>query len=203
MATRDIGELIERVQEAVRETIAAMDNTLTEVGNGARLAGDTAKSLEEILLAAEGAAALASQIGGAVEQLRRKHENVVAAMEAVSAVVEENTAVSEEMATSSREVMDAMEGVAGVAEENSASAEEVSASAEEMSAQVEEVVASAQELSLMAEQLRAAVAQFRVEEVAPAQPREWAVRVPETVRSRQHTQVKSALIDYQGNGRNN
>ncbi len=163
-ATRDIGELIERVQETIREAIGAMESTATEVDNGTRLAGDTARSLEEILQAAEGAAALAEQIAGAVVQLRQKSEGVVAAVEAVSTVVEENTAVAEEMAANSQEVTQAMEAIASVAEENSAAAEEVSASAEEMSAQVEEVVASAQELASLAEQLSEAVAQFRTVE---------------------------------------
>ena len=61
-ATRDIADLIERVQETVREAIGAMESTVTEVDNGTRLAGDTARSLEEILMAAEDAAALATQM---------------------------------------------------------------------------------------------------------------------------------------------
>jgi methyl-accepting chemotaxis protein len=193
-ATRDIGTLIERVQEAVREVIIAMDSTVSEVGNGTRLVSDTVKSLEEILQAAEGAAALAERITNAVTQLRQKSEGVVTAIESVSAVVEENTAVAEEMAASSREVMDAMEGVAGVAEENSASAEEVSASAEEMSAQVEEVVASTQELSLMAEQLRGAVAQFRLGEASSIQAER------RTERPRQWPQAAPMLVGRLGNG---
>ena len=201
-ATRDIAELIERVQETVREAIGAMESTVIEVDNGTRLAGDTARSLEEILLAAEGAAALATQIGGAVSQLRHKSEGVVDAMGAVSAIVEENTAVAEEMAAGSQQVMQAMEGVASVAEENSASAEEVSASAEEMSAQVEEVVASAQELSSLAEQLRAAVAQFRVDEASPT-PRSESSRSWEVTRgsaSRQRSMAVATPLDRQGNG---
>jgi methyl-accepting chemotaxis protein len=168
-ATRDIGQLIERVQEAVNQAITATDSTVHEVNVGSKLAEETARSLQDILQAAEEAASLAGQIGGAVSQLKEKSEGVVGAMEAVSAVVEENTSVAEEMAAGSQEAMKAMEGVASVAEENSASAEEVSAAAEEMSAQVEEVVASAQELSLVAEQLLGAVAQFKVDQIAPAQ----------------------------------
>jgi methyl-accepting chemotaxis protein len=202
-ATRDIGGLIERVQETVREVITAMDSTVTEVGNGTRLVGDTVKSLEEILQAAEGAATLAERITDAVAQLRQKSEGVVTAIESVSAVVEENTAVSEEMAASSREVMSAMEGVASVAEENSASAEEVSASAEEMSAQVEEVVASAQELSLLAEQLREAVDRFRLDEGAQL---EWKRQgqvlglAGSLAGSRQPGQSTRVLASRQSNG---
>jgi methyl-accepting chemotaxis protein len=138
-ATRDINELIEQVQEAINEAIAAMASTATEVDNGTR------------------------QINEAVSQLKQKSEEVVAAIESVSTVVEENTAVAEEMAANSQEVTTAMEGVANIAEENSASAEEVSASAEEMSSQAEEVVASAEELAALAGQLREVTAQFRVD----------------------------------------
>lgn len=199
VATRDIGQLIERVQETIHEAITAMDSTMVEVDNGARLTGDTTRSLSDILQAAENASALAEQIATAVNQLKQKSEGVVAAVETVSAVVEENTAVAEEMAASSQEVMQAMEGVAGVAEENSAAAEEVSASAEEMSAQVEEVVASAQELSSLAEQLRVAVAQFQVEETAPprrGQPLSIPIR-------RSQSQPEPALTHRHGNGRSN
>jgi methyl-accepting chemotaxis protein len=168
-ATRDIADLIERVQESVREAIGAMESTVTEVSNGVQLATDTARSLTEILQATDEAAVMAEQISSATGQLRQKSEGVVIAIESVSTIVEENTAAAEEMAAGAQEVMQAMEGVASVAEENSASAEEVSASSEEMSAQVEEVLSSAQELSLLAEQLRTAVALFRIEEVGLTQ----------------------------------
>jgi methyl-accepting chemotaxis protein len=162
-ATRDINELIERVQEAINEAIAAMASTATEVDHGTKLAGDTTQSLQDILQAAEEAANLAERIDQAVAQLKQKSEGVVAAIESVSTVVEENTSAAEEMAANSQEITTAMEGVASIAEENSASAEEVSASAEEMSSQAEEVVASAEELAALAEQLREATARFRVD----------------------------------------
>jgi methyl-accepting chemotaxis protein len=164
VATRDISDLIERVQETVNEAVMAMDNTVIEVNNGSKLAQDTAKSLQDIMRAAEGAADLAQQIGTDVAQLKQKNEGVTAAIETVSAVVEENTAVAEEMAAGSHEVTAAMEGIASVAEENNAATEEVNALAEEMAAQVEEMVASIEELSALAEELQAATAQFHVEE---------------------------------------
>jgi methyl-accepting chemotaxis protein len=183
-ATREVDELIERVQETINQAIAAMESTAAEVDNGTRLAGETSQSLQDILQAAEAAAEMAERIGEAVTQLKEKSEGVVATVGSVSSVVEENTASAEQMAASSQEVTNAMEGIASVAEENSSSIEEVSASAEEMSAQVEEVVASAEELSTLAEELRAAAAQFRVEEssrVEQEQPKrkpQKAARVP-------------------------
>jgi methyl-accepting chemotaxis protein len=164
VATRDISQLIERVQESVQEAITAMDDTVGEVTNGNRLTQETSQSLNEILQVAEEAAALAEQISQAASELRQKSAGVVTAMEVVSAVVEENTSVAEEMAAGGQHVIEAVTSVMSVAEENSASAEEVSASAEEMSAQVEEVVAASEELAQLAAQLKQAVAQFHLEE---------------------------------------
>jgi methyl-accepting chemotaxis protein len=192
VATRDIDRLIARVQETINEAIAAMDSTGAEVDNGSRLAGDTTRSLGEIMQAAEEAAELSSQINVSATQLKQKNEGVVAASESVGAVVEENTAVAEEMATNSQEVSSAMEGVAGISEENSAAAEEVSANAEEMTAQIEEVVASAEELSSLAEELHAAIAQFNVEDEG------WGERA---VSGSANGHPQPVVAGYAGNGR--
>jgi methyl-accepting chemotaxis protein len=168
-ATRDITDLIERVQETVNQAVAAMESTSAEVDNGMQLVGDTNQSLQDILQVAEEAVAMAEQISRAVAQLVQKRADVAATVDTVGSVVEENTASAEELAANSQEVTEAMEGVAGIAEENSASTEEVSASAEEMSAQVEEVVASAEELSALAEELNAAANQFRLKQTGVRQ----------------------------------
>ncbi len=162
-ATRDIGQLIERVQESVNEAMIAMENTVAEVDNGTQFAQDTDQSLQEILQAAEDATQQFEQINLAMADLLKRNEGVVVAIESVSTVVEENTAVAEEMAANSQEITEAMESVVSVAEENSAATEEASASTEELSAQVEEVVASAKELADLADELRAETARFRLD----------------------------------------
>ncbi len=201
-ATRDIDDLIERVQETINEAIAAMESTVAEVDNGAQLTKDTAQSLQDILQAADEAAEMAEQISDTVTQLKQKSEGVVSANEAVSAVIEENTAVSEEMAANSQEVTEAMEGIAGIAEENSAATEEVSASAEEMAAQVEEVVASAEELSALAEELHAATAQFRVNEAARTgwKPPESSPEIVAIPANSQPAQTAPIQAGHQSNG---
>lgn len=161
-ATREISELIRRVQETVHEAIAAMEATSTEVTSGTQLAQGTAQSLEEILQAAEDTAGQVELITSAVANVKQQSEGVIEAIESVSAVVEENTASAEEMAAGSQEVTEAMEDVASVAEENSAAAEEVSAASEEMAAQVQQVEASTQSLSEMAQALKILVKQFRL-----------------------------------------
>ncbi|MBN1993374.1 MAG: HAMP domain-containing protein [Anaerolineae bacterium] len=199
-ATRNIGELIERVQATINEAITAMQNTTAEVDNGIKLAGDTTGSLQEILRAAEEAAELAEQIGSAVAQLKQKSGDVVTAVDSVSTVVEENTAAAEQMAANSQEVTQAMEGVASVAEENSAATEEISASAEEMSAQIEEVVASAEELAALAEELQAATGQFRVNGVPKVEPEKPKRGWQSARKSGKQQQPEPALGHHQGDG---
>jgi len=153
IATRNISDLIERVQTTVDQAIIAMAGTGNGVNGG---------------------------ISQAMIELKNKSDGVVLAIESVSTVVEENTAIAEEMAANAKEVTTSMEGIAGIAEENSAATEEVSASAEEMAAQIEEVVASAEELAALAEQLREATAQFELGEV-PHQEEQARVPVGERI----------------------
>lgn len=165
-ATREISDVIERVQEMVKEVIAAMEASGQEVETGTRLADESRGALEEILSAAEEVVRLAEQNTQALVETKEQSEGVVTTIESVSAVVEENTAAAQGLAEAAGEVTGAIQGVASVSEENSAAAEEVSAATEEMSAQGEEVVASAEELSTLAEDLRSAVAQFQVDDAS-------------------------------------
>jgi methyl-accepting chemotaxis protein len=159
-STKEIADLIGRVQKGTREAVSATEQGAKEVESGFRLAEQAGEALKEILAAAQAAAGQGAQIASAVSQMEGASQQVVVVMDSVSAVVEESTATTQEMAASSHQVTDAIEKVAAVSEETSAAAEEVSASTEEMSAQVEEVVALAQNLSQLAEELQESVNKF-------------------------------------------
>jgi len=189
VATRDIDKLIERVQDAVREAITAMDASAAQASDGARLVGNTAQSFAEVLRAAEDAASRAERITAVAQQLHRKSEGVVTAMDLVSSVVEENTAAAEQMAASTREVTDAMENIASVTEENSAAAQEVTAATVELTLQSEDVVASARDLSAMAEQMHAAASQFQIERAADDRERDQRGKRPQIASATRRGQV--------------
>lgn len=161
-ATREIGEVIKRVQEMVKEVVVAMAGSAAEVDSGAAIAEGSKRTLEEILVAVEEVAGLTEENAAALAQVRDKNDGVVATIESVSAVVEENTASAEEMAAASGEMTEAVQGVASVSEENSAAAQEVCAATEEVTAQVEEMAATAETLSQTAADLRAIIVQFRL-----------------------------------------
>lgn len=160
LATKEIGGLINGIQNTVAEAVKAMEEGSREVENGVANANAAGAALTDILNAAEAVNAQAALASEASERMKVASEQLVVAVDSVSAVVEENTASTEQMAANSGEVNQAIESIASVSEENSAAIEEVSASTEEMTAQVEEVTASASELSSMAQALKAVVSQF-------------------------------------------
>ena len=161
-STKEIADLIARIQKGTQEAVSATERGTTEVEAGSRLAEEAGEALKKILSAVQVANAGVSRIATETQRMQVASEQVVSLMDSVSAVVEESSAATEEMAASSQQVDGAIQRVAAVSEETSAAAEEVSASTEEMTAQVEEMVAQARQLADMAEDLQGAVAQFRL-----------------------------------------
>jgi methyl-accepting chemotaxis protein len=161
-STKEISDLIARVQKGTQEAVAAMGQGAKEVDTGLGLAEATGAILKDILEGSTSAARKVGQMASTFQQMETASAQVSSLMESVSAVVEESTAAAEQMAASSQQVSGAIEKVAAVSEETSASAQEVSASTEEMTAQVQEMVAQAQGLSQMAEELKAVVSQFKL-----------------------------------------
>ncbi len=162
-ATRDIGELVRQIQQAVQEAVSAMHLSAQEVkatSERSQMAGEVLEGIEQAVAKVGERIQRTEQ---AVQRMQSATEKLVEAMDTVSAIVEENTAATEEMAASSSEVSQAIENIATVSEENSAAIEEVSASAEEMSATVKEVSASAAELAEMARELSQAITQFHLD----------------------------------------
>ncbi len=160
-STKEIEELISRIQQGVTDTVESIKNGVVEVENGYELATKAGNSLEDIL---EHAKNVSNQIGvitRVANELTELSIEMVKLTDGISSIVEENTASTEEMAASSKQVQESVEGVAGVAEQNSAASQEVSASSEQISAQVQQVVAATQSLSAMAAELEKAVAIFK------------------------------------------
>ncbi|EKD87685.1 MAG: hypothetical protein ACD_35C00284G0001 [uncultured bacterium] len=162
LATKEIGTLINGIQNTVAEAVKAMEEGSKEVESGVTNANAAGMALTDILNAAEAVNTQAALASEASERMKLASEELVTAVDSVSAVVEENTASTEQMAANSGEVNQAIESIASVSEENSAAIEEVSASTEEMTAQVEEVTASAGVLSEMAQALKVIVSQFNL-----------------------------------------
>jgi methyl-accepting chemotaxis protein len=162
-ATKEIAELIGRVQKGVIEANQVMTVGSEAVNEGYDLAKEAGQELEQILKASHKVDAQVKLISDKSQEVNAATNELVKVIDSVGSITEKNTAATEQMSSGAAQVSRAVETVAGIAEENSAATEEVSASAEEMSAQVEEIVASSQTLKDMAIALEQSVAMFKVE----------------------------------------
>jgi methyl-accepting chemotaxis protein len=161
-ATREIGTLINGIQQTVAEAVLAMNAGAKEVENGVLCANQSGDALHSILSAVELVNCQVNEIASAAQNINAASNELVVAMNTVSVVVQENISATSAMLESSGVVSQSIEAFASVSEENSAAVEEVSASTEEMNAQVDDMGSSARSLASMAQMLQSAVAKFRL-----------------------------------------
>jgi methyl-accepting chemotaxis protein len=167
--TKQIAELIKKVQDGTRDAVAAMQRGAEEVDGGSAKADEAGRALGEILTAVENTVRQVSEIASAAQEMAAGAGSMTDAMRSMSAVVEENTAGTEEMSAQSGEVSLAIENISALAHQQTAGTEQVTASAESMSGQVEEVTAQVDELVTTAEGLRMLVSRFK-RDSRPAAP---------------------------------
>jgi methyl-accepting chemotaxis protein len=160
--TRQIADLIAQVQQGTQEAVRAMASGSRRVAEGSIRADQAGRALTEILAAVDTSVSEVGEIATLAQHLAAGARRVTNAMQAISTVAGASSASTEAMARQASQVTQAIHGIAAVAEEQSASAEEVSASSEEMSAQVEEMTAQAHDLARAADRLRQLVARFNV-----------------------------------------
>jgi methyl-accepting chemotaxis protein len=161
-ATKEIAELIGRVQQGVEEANMVMRGGSKAVAEGYELTVQAGQSLEQILEVSREVNRQVEQISSRTQQIKAVTTELVQVIDNVGSITEENSAATEEMTASASQVSKAVETVAGIAEENSAATEQVSASVQEMNAQVEEIVASAQTMKNMAVTLQKSISRFKV-----------------------------------------
>jgi methyl-accepting chemotaxis protein len=161
--TKQIAELIAQVQTGTKEAVGAMDNGAAKVELGTEKAAQAGEALEEILAAVQDTVRQVGEIASSSRQMAGGARSVTDAMHSISAVVEESSAATEEMAAQASAVSGSIQSIASVSEQQSAATEQVSASTEEMSAQVEEMAAQAQELANTADNLKQLVARFTLD----------------------------------------
>lgn len=161
-STKKITGLITSIQSGTGEAVRAMEAGTAEVESGTRLAAEAGRSLQEILVMVEKAAADVTSIAQSVARVQSDAQNVVRAFDGLAAITEENTAATEEMAAGTSQVTLGVDGIAEVSRGNAAATEEVSSLTEELTASAEEVAASAQTLTQIAQHLQQQVSRFKV-----------------------------------------
>ncbi|MGE5597242.1 MAG: methyl-accepting chemotaxis protein [Hyphomicrobiales bacterium] len=162
VATKEISELISRVQDGTQEAVRAMEAGVRDVQRGREITGQAGQSLEAIIASVQQSAVQMQRIAADVQGLASGAANIIEAAEEIASSAVQSAAGASEMAAGTSRVTDAILQVSSTSEQTSASAEEVSASTEELSAQSQELAATANQMRELAEALNHAAARFKL-----------------------------------------
>ena len=162
--TKQIVELIKRVQDGTRQAVAAMEAGHRKVEHGSRRAVEAGEALDQIRRAVESTLERVSEITRSVERMTGAGRGLSVTMESISAVVEQNSAATHQMSGQAEQLSNSMLMMAIVADEQCSATEAVSSSTEEMSAQIETMSTRSRELARAAEALNALVTSFMLED---------------------------------------
>ena len=161
-STKEIADLIAKVQQGTQEAVEAMAVGVRDVQEGQRITEEAGQSLTSIIGTVELSATRMQEIARDVQGLASGAERIISSAEGIAELARESAAGAGEMAAGTTRVTEAIIQVSATSEETSASAEEVSASTEELSAQSEELAATANQMREMAEALQKASARFKL-----------------------------------------
>jgi methyl-accepting chemotaxis protein len=161
--TKQIEDLIGRVQSGTRRAVDAMRAGAARVEQGATKADLARQRLEEILLVAATTAHQVSEIAVAAQTASVDARHLSEAMHGIEAIAVQNSSASLHMRAQNSRVSSATDSIAAISQEQSASAEEVSASADSMNTQFQHVAEQAQDLAGTADRLQELVARFKTD----------------------------------------
>jgi methyl-accepting chemotaxis protein len=162
-ATKEIAELIAKVQAGTREAVDAMASGVENVDEGRTITSRAGEALNSILGSVQQSSQQMEEIAIEVEALQSGVGKIVDSANAIAASAQQSATGASDMASGTTRVSEAVLQVSATSEQTSASAEEVSASAQELAAQSEELAATAGEMRNLAGALSESVRRFKVE----------------------------------------
>lgn len=164
-ATKEIADLINNIQKGTEKAVEAMEEGTREVEQGANIAEDAGKALDNILRTVEKTYDQVQSISAAAEEISASSFEVVKAMENVAEITQKSTASTEELAAGSTEVHAAINAVSEAANENASAVEEIVSSSEEMADVSRGISNDAQFLAETSENLSEMVSRFIVKKI--------------------------------------
>jgi len=161
-ATREIGDLIARVQAGTSDAVEAMAAGVGDVQAGRRITSEAGEALESIIGSVQESASEMQRIAHDVRALAEGADRIMSSAQSIAQSANDSASGAQEMAAGTSKVTEAILQVSATSEQTSASAEEVSASTEELSAQSEELAATATAMRQLAQSLENSMARFRL-----------------------------------------
>ena len=161
-STKEIADLIAKVQAATQEAVNVMAVGVRDVEEGREVTAGAGHALESIITSVRESAVQMQQIAKDVQDLAGGAARIVASADQIASSAVESAEAATSMATGTSHVTEAILQVSATSEQTSASAEEVSASTEQLSAQAQELAATSHQVKSVAEGLSKSVAKFKV-----------------------------------------
>ena len=162
-STKEIADLIAKVQTGTQDAVEAMAAGVRDVETGREITTQAGNALESIISTVQASAEQMQKIAVDVQGLSAGAARIVDSAELIAQQAEQSSSGAHEMAAGTERVTEAIIQVSATSEETSASAEQVSASTEELSAQSEELAATANQMKGLAEALNQATSRFKLE----------------------------------------
>ena len=161
-STKEIADLIAKVQQGTQQAVDAMAAGVEDVRAGREITSQAGSALDSIIVSVQESATQMQRIAGDVKGLAQSTSRIVTSVEGIATSADQSAIGAREMAEGTSRVTEAILQVSATSEETSASAEQVSASTQELSAQSEELAATATQMRDLAETLSKAAGQFRL-----------------------------------------
>jgi len=159
-STKEIADLISKVQSGTQEAVEAMAAGVKDVEAGREITSQAGEALKVIIASVQDAASRMQGIATDVQGLSTGAARIVGSADEIAKLAEAAASGAGTIADGTGRVTDAITQVSATSQETSASAEEVSASTEELSAQSEELAATANSMKEMARRLNEAANRF-------------------------------------------
>ena len=162
-STKEIADLIAKVQAGTKEAVEAMAAGVQDVQQGREITTQAGAALESIIATVQQSATQMQRLAADVQGLASGAQRIVDSAESIATMAGQSAEGAGDMAKGTSKVTESIMQVSATSEQTSSSAEQVSASTEELSAQSEELAATAGQMKDLANTLNEAVSRFKVE----------------------------------------
>ena len=167
-STREIGALIQSVQQEVRNALASMQSGTKLVEEGVALSHDAGKALTNILESATTSSNMGKEIAAATNQQAKGSENITRAVEKLQGMVKQINSATAQQAQGSEHIRKAVDSMRDVARyvrqamtEQKSGSSMISASAEHMIERIHQIFQAAANQSTESETIMKTVRQVR------------------------------------------
>ena len=167
-STREIGALIQSVQQEVRNALTSMQSGTKLVEEGVALSHDAGKALTNILASATTSSNMGKEIAAATNQQAKGSENITRAVEKLQGMVKQVNAATAQQAQGSEHIRNAVESMRDVTRyvrqamiEQKSGSTMISASAEQMIDRIHQIFQGAANQSTESETIMKTVEQVR------------------------------------------